>query len=311
MSKRSQNYNAARYIRAIDRQGSISAAAEELGISQPAMSLFLKKVEDRLGAAVFDRACSPLTLTPAGIAYLEYEDSVAQLRAGLTRKISDLNDLQSGDLVVGGTASFNTTLLPQAIAEFTARYPGVNVSVLDDTLPNLARKAVEGSIDAFIASSLQDNGMFDCVELCQERFFLCVPRDWPVCKLLPSVGEGEFALIGREDFKLLDGHVFIAMHDDQQIGKKLEELLEEYDITPKQTIHVNQALTSLAFTRAGIGISLVTEGALRCCNPSDMPALFLPDAQSYTRTLFLAKPNNRTTPRAVEELTSILLNQSF
>lgn len=309
MGVRVNNGNAVRYIRAIERMHSISAAADELGISQPALSSFLKKTEERLGAAIFDRSSNPLTLTAAGKAYLDYEVEVGKLERQLMQQVSDINDLQTGKLVIGGTVSLNMTLLPKAVSAFTARYPGIDVSIVGDTLPNLAQAALDGDIDAFIATSLQDNGAFTCTGLTPERYFLCVPSNWPVCEKLPAAGEDGFAQIGCKEFALLDGCVFISMRDDQQMGRKLDELLAHYGVTPLRMITVDQALTALAFTGEGVGISLVTEGALACFSPRVKPALFMPDALSSTRTLYVATPNNRTTPRAVDEFVTILLNE--
>lgn len=302
--------NAARYIRTIERMHSISGAAEELGISQPALSSFLKKAEERLGTAIFDRSSTPLSLTDAGRAYLEYEDGVERLEGDLKRKISDIEDLRCGTLSVGATASLSITFLPRAVASFAKRYPGIEVSVIADTLPELARAAIRGDIDLFVASSLQDNGAFDFIELAHERFFLCIPREWEVCERLPEADERGFAPLGPKQFALLDGLRFISMQEDQQIGRKLDELLEHYGITPGQIIRVNQALTSLALTEEGLGISLVTEGALNCLNPESLPALYLPDAQACTRMLYLAKPNNRTISRAAEEFVKMMLAET-
>ena len=303
--------NAARYIRAIARTRSISAAANELGISQPALSAYLKKVEKQLGTAIFDRASTPLALTQAGEAYLEYEGKVESLQRDLARAISDIDNLKSGSLSVGGTPLFTIDFLPHPIAQFCAKFPGIDVTVVGDTLPNLARAAIGGTIDVFIATSLQDNGDFDCVELGQERYFLCVPPEWDICNRLPSSESFDHpAMIGRDEFKLLAEHPFIMMQEDQQIGREMAKLIEAYDAEPAQVIHVNHALAGLALTQKGVGVSIVTEGALRSVDPGKMPRLYVADANGSTRTLYVALPKNRSVPRAADEFVKILLSET-
>jgi len=312
MRRRANGRNAARYIRAIKNNGSISAAAVDLGISQPTLSAFLKKTEEQLGAVIFDRSTTPLTLTSAGEAYLDFEDKTEKLERNLMRRISDIENLQCGELTIGGTTSLSSAYLPEAVSQFVTQFPGVKLTVVDDTLPNLAQAAIDGTVDLFIASSLQDNGNFDFLELAQERFFLCVPTNWDLCESLPKAGKDGYAVIRRDEFKLLDGCVFICMRDDQQIGRKMNDLLSYYDVEPKEIIHVNQALTGLAFTEEGVGISLVTEGALKRRRIDKMPALFLPDMlpsceQALSRPLYIATPKNHIVSQAARQFIDILV----
>lgn len=68
------------YMKTICEQQSVSRAAKELGISQPALSTFVKKQEAEVGKALFDRSTLPIRLTEAGTAYLEYLDSCVNLK---------------------------------------------------------------------------------------------------------------------------------------------------------------------------------------------------------------------------------------
>ena len=67
------------YIRTIAEKKSISRAADQLGISQPALSAYLRKVEKHLGVELFDRSVLPIELTRAGQEYLKYLDGVENL----------------------------------------------------------------------------------------------------------------------------------------------------------------------------------------------------------------------------------------
>ena len=78
------------YIKTIAEVRSISVAAEKLGISQPALSNYLKKKEKELGAVLFDRNKQPLQLTEAGTIYLEYIERFSTLEHELQQRISDI-----------------------------------------------------------------------------------------------------------------------------------------------------------------------------------------------------------------------------
>ena len=66
------NNNEFTYIKEVAKQKSFSKASKALGISQPALSNYIKKLEDRMGVLLFDRSISPIEITEFGKAYLEY-----------------------------------------------------------------------------------------------------------------------------------------------------------------------------------------------------------------------------------------------
>ncbi len=90
------------YIKAIAELRSISLAAEKLGISQPALSSFLKKKESEIGAVLFDRSKQPLELTEAGSVYMDYLDRMSILKNEMSQNIADIEGMKTGHLTIGG-----------------------------------------------------------------------------------------------------------------------------------------------------------------------------------------------------------------
>lgn len=294
----------AQYIRTVARLRNISAAAEELGVTQPALSARIKKLESQLGAAVFDRSTTPLSITEVGRAYLECQEGIEALNRGLSRKITQLKNLEAGHLVIGGATFFNITYLPQAVARFSALYPGVEVKIVDDTVPNLTEAALRGEIDLFITPFASSNTGLVYEEFLDERIFLCLPPQAPELAALPAPGEGGFAILRHEDFAALEDCCFITLGLAQQIGRKMAELFKEHSFTPAKVIQVDQTLTSLALTLAGAGASLITETTLR--DLERKPAMFLPEGSICRRSLYVAQPKGEEPSRAVEEFARIL-----
>lgn len=294
------------YIQAIERTRNISAAADELGISQPALSTFLKKIEEELGAPLFDRSKTPLALTEAGRAYLDYTYELDALERKLEKQLSDIGGLRTGRLIIGGASSFNRAYLPSAIARFSTEHPGIEVEVIEDTAPNLATAALEGRIDLFITPRTSSGDDFSYEELATERALLCVPRSWDILSAFPEAPLGGYAPVDGNEVAKLSSEPFIMLHADQQVGKMMRALFERHAFYPSHTITVNQVLTALAFTEAGAGVSLVTEGALRSARNAESIACFLTDADLCTRTIFLARAKNRYTSQAALEFARIM-----
>ena len=82
------------YVKVIAETRSISIAAQRMGISQPALSAYLKKLESKLGVMLFDRSQIPLKLTEEGKAYIKYLDGVSALWDDFEKEIEKLKSSQ-------------------------------------------------------------------------------------------------------------------------------------------------------------------------------------------------------------------------
>ena len=294
------------YIKAIADARNISAAAENLGISQPALSAYLKKTEEQLGMILFDRSQKPLVLTEAGIAYLQYADKMDALNKEFVQQISDLENLRTGSLTIGGASFFNITYLPKAIAEFISRYPGVDVEIKDGRVPEISMAALNGKVDLFITPTAEDPERFTYEKLLDEKIFICVPAQWKLNDELGSKGNGEYKNLDGDDFVKLKHSTFILLHNEKHIGRKMNEIFKKYGFVPEHKVTVDQTMTSLALTKAGVGISLITESTIRNSNLNESICMYIADEGICSREMFAAFPKNRYISRATTEFTSIL-----
>lgn len=293
-------------IQTVARLRSISAAAEELGISQPALSARVKKLENQLGAQVFDRSRTPLEITDAGHAYLETQEAIQALNRKLAKRIDDLKGLGTGSLVIGGASLFNSTLLPKAVASFLAEHPAVDIRIVTDTVPNLMEGALAGSIDLFVTPIASDNMGLAFEPLLEERIFLSIAADSPTARKLPPMGTEGFAAIDATMFGQLQDETFIVHDKRLQLGRKLEQLFKRYGFVPQRTVAVDQTSTGLALSQAGVGVAFVTESALASVADAARPALYLADEDICTRKLFIARRKGAPVSRAEAEFTQHL-----
>src|ERR671910_2036241 len=122
---------------------SFSAAAGKLGISQPALSETVKRVEEELGVRVFERTTRSLSLTPEGEhAVIVAREAVRDFRLAL-ESIADRTQGRRGRLTVAALPSVACAVLPGAVQAFRSRYPGVEVRVHD----GLHERAVDMVLD--------------------------------------------------------------------------------------------------------------------------------------------------------------------
>lgn len=255
------------YIQEVAKYGNVSKAAEFLGISQPALSAHIKKTEEQLGIVIFDRTVKPMALTEAGKLYVDYLNQQNNLQRTFQEKLSDLNDLKSGKLILGGASFFNVSYFPKAIAEFSNRFPSIEIKVVDGSVPEVTRMAVDHELDLFIAPSWDMDEQCNYERMATEKIFLCVPEEFPINDELKKFriphetvlqGKTDSWIQKREnkarpDFRKFKDEKFIMLGENQHIGSIMAELFKRYGITPKSSISVTQTMTSLGLTISGAG----------------------------------------------------------
>ena len=317
-NKRNETSN---YIKKIAQAKSISVAADQLGISQPALSSYLKKVEGELGVVLFDRSRQPLELTEAGRVYLDYLDEVVVRQKELMKNLSDINDLKTGSLTVGGASFFNVAYLPKAIAAFASENPGIDIEIVDDRVPRLEALAQKGMLDLFITPINDAPDRFVYEELLEEDIYLAVPEAWEVNRQLEGkaisieeLTESEAAAkshrkakpLTREEFACLCRETFVVLKPDQDIGRKMQALLNSCGCTPERVITAEQTMTTLALTLRGVGVSLITESSIRNCGFAGLPKLYMANPDICRRKMYIAYPRNKYLSKAARRFAEVL-----
>jgi LysR family transcriptional regulator, low CO2-responsive transcriptional regulator len=132
---------------AVVRTGSFSAAAQQLLMTQPAVSQHIHDLEASLGTRLFVRGRRGVTLTPAGEQLREYTRAIFQLVAEAENAITDVDNLAAGAMRVGATPGISVYLLPDSIQEFHSRYPKLQVSVQTGITPQILADLGLGKLD--------------------------------------------------------------------------------------------------------------------------------------------------------------------
>ena len=123
------NLHRLRVFHAVARRESYSRAAEDLHISQPAVSRHVLDLEEELGAKLFHRLGRRIVLTEAGRLMADYAQRIFILADEARRALDELEGLERGRLKLGASSTPGNYLLPRALAAFQARYPRLEVSL--------------------------------------------------------------------------------------------------------------------------------------------------------------------------------------
>src|SRR4051794_11403538 len=161
---------------AVAEAGSVTAAAERLLVSQPAVSKQLKEFQRSLGGALVERTPKGVRLTAAGEALATYAKRVRLLSEEAAATIGDLDALRRGRLRIGATAPLGTYLLPPALVRYRRKYPGVDLKLSLDTPRNLERQIADGELDLVASESPPGAADVNVVELGRDQLVPIVPR---------------------------------------------------------------------------------------------------------------------------------------
>jgi DNA-binding transcriptional LysR family regulator len=114
----------------VARAGSISAGAERLHVSQPAVTREIRELEDRLGLVLFDRLPRGVRLTDAGAILLRHAEQIFSLADAAEWELKELAGLSSGHLTIGASATLGVYFVPELIARFHAMHPQVEIDLV-------------------------------------------------------------------------------------------------------------------------------------------------------------------------------------
>jgi len=125
---------------AVAQTGSFSRAAEQLLMSQSAVSQHVHDLESSLGNVLFVRGARGVTLTEPGAALLGYTQKILELVAQAELAVTDVSRLESGSMTLGATPGVSAYLLPEWVDAFSEKFPNLSVAVQTDITPVLIER---------------------------------------------------------------------------------------------------------------------------------------------------------------------------
>jgi DNA-binding transcriptional LysR family regulator len=126
---------------------SFSKAAEELYISQPAVTKHIKELESRLNVALFERVGNKIYLTKAGKLIYRHLKLIKQHYSNMEYELGRLNDAFHGSLRIGASSTISQYLIPAVIASFHRRYPEIKLDLFNGNSFEMEEKLLDNEID--------------------------------------------------------------------------------------------------------------------------------------------------------------------
>lgn len=181
-------------FRIVADRGSFSRAAQELGLSQPAVSNQIRSLEARLGQRLLDRGGRSVEMTPAGEVVYQAALRMLEIQDRLRHDLASITEEISGRLTIGSSTGPGELLLPRLCAEFSALYPDVQLALEVHDTQAVCERVLEGRTEiGFVGAARPQRGLeFEAV--ITDELVLAAPPDHPVASR-GSVGVEELATI--------------------------------------------------------------------------------------------------------------------
>ena len=286
--------------------GSFSAAADHLYMSQPALSLAIKRVEDTIGAELFDRSHRPLTLTEAGEAYIDTLRHIRYLEEDLSRRIEDLRGLQTGTLRLGGTHFLNCYLLAPILSSFARKYPGVRLELYEDSAVGLQDRLQKREMDLTFSCAPEIVERFEHKPAFYDHVLLAVHEDIPLPQAVSDLSLSAEDILKRKyrepdcpkaDLQHFRDVDFILLQKGNNLYDRSNQMFREAGFTPRIKMTVAQMVTSYRLADNGLGAVFISDRLIRSRN--SRLRFFKINSDHVDRLFYFLLPKRDYTPFAV------------
>lgn len=283
-----------KYALALAEERNFSRAAKKLHLAQPSLSQQIIKLEKQLGVRLFERRPGDLRLTYAGQRFVEQASKIVDQVEQLKQEMLDVAQSAKGQLIIGALPITGARLLPQALRQFKAEFPGIDLVLIEETTARLEALTAKGQTDVSLLSlPLGEEGL-DYTPILEEEILLATPPHHP------------FATLSEIDLAECEDEPFILLKEGQGFREISRQLCLRAGFEPKIVFESANIETVQSLVACGMGISLTPKMVARDANAELRPAyVSIRDVQS-SRTLALAYKKGRYLSKAGKRFIALM-----
>lgn len=227
---------------------SISLAAEELAVSQPAVSQAIRNLERELGSSLFMRTSKGVRLTAEGEVLFSYVSRGYEMILLGEKKFLEMQDLESGEICIGASDMTLQFFLLEYLEHFHEQYPKIKVTVTNATTPETLRHLQEGRIDFGVVSTPMEQG---------KNLHIT-----PVRKIEDIFVAGKkFSYMqgGKLSYKELEGKPLMCLEGNTSTRKYVEQFLKEQNVRMNPEFELPTSDMLIQFAKRGLGVASVVK----------------------------------------------------
>jgi len=233
----------------VARQGSVSRAAEQLFITQPALTARLKALEGDLGVELFVRTPRGVKLTDAGRAYLPYAERALAVVAEGQQAMANLRDGNTGELLIAAAPAVSTYVLPAILKSFRAAYPSVRLGVRTGHTEEVLDMVLRGEAHIGIGRPIRHHEI-ELIPVLDDEMLLVVSARHP------------FASRGKVRIDELAAERLILFDRTSSYHELTSSLFRQAGVVPASVMELDNVEAAKKMVQQGLGVALLPRMAL-------------------------------------------------
>lgn len=228
---------------------SFTRAAEELHMSQPAVSAQIQSLEKYYGIKLFARLGKKIALTEAGEILLSYAERILNLTDEAKQAIDELKGLKRGRLKIGASFLVGVYIMPQILGRFKTRYPDIEVSLQMRQAQEIVKMVLSNAIDLGVVGAPVEDPRLVVKPFLSDELLAIVPADHPWAE--------------RETVRPqeLERQPFILSEQGSATRQIIEEQLGQVRVKPEVAMELGNIEAVKKAVEAGLGISIMSRSA--------------------------------------------------
>ncbi|MFC6332222.1 LysR family transcriptional regulator [Paenibacillus septentrionalis] len=282
------------YVIQIAKEKNFSRAAEKLHIAQPSLSQQLSKLEQELNVMLFRRTTNSVEPTEAGEVFVQKAQSILDAVDQLRQEMDDMAQMRKGKLVVGTLPITGAHILPLVLPRFGARYPQIEVVLVEETTAKLEQLTANGGTDVSLLTLPIIDANLSCEPYMEEEICVAVPRNHRLADKKEPI-----------DLQELKDEPFIALKRGQGFRQITVDICMQAGFSPNIVFESTNIETVQALVAGEMGIALVPNMLTRSSITNYTPA-YLQIKSRPTRTLVIASRKGRYLSKAAQAFIATL-----
>lgn len=232
----------------VARTQSLSAAANELFISQPAISKSIKKLENELSTTLFYRNSKGVTLTPEGAQLYDYISRAFDVISAGEENLRHINELGIGTIRIGVSSTLCKHMLLPYIKGFVNCYPNIRISIVCQSTQHTIKLLENDEIDIGLIAKPNDNAKLHLISLGEiEDVFVATPD------YINNLKERDHI---HDDKLLYHGNLILL--DKQNVTRRyIDKYLNDWNIDIQNALEINSMELLIDFAKTSLGIGCV------------------------------------------------------
>jgi DNA-binding transcriptional LysR family regulator len=228
------------------RLGSLTKAAAELRVTQSAISLLIRQIEQNFQLRLFDRTTRALHPTAACEDAVPIAERILAGARGLSRHMRDLVEIKTGRVSIAVSAGVASALLPRILARYRASHPEVKVELFDIAPDELLPFVLAGNAELGVGSLESADTPEAEIETLMRSSLSAI-----------GIKDGRFEKRPRLTWDDIENRELIAMRRGTRIRSQIDDALARTGRRLKPTLEVSLITTALALTAEGAGLSIL------------------------------------------------------